>query len=157
MNSVPWCTLARVPCLHNERKGVWAPIPFKLSRSYTFCRSKSAVNLGVSTERKEWLPKRALSGFFHVIWGLKTPNNVQIEGSVLLVEGCCLWKCAIKDSLRQHMVWLKACNCDRRFEAHAISLGSTFNFVMKVISWIDSSQRHFRKYDNTNLADNSAL
>lgn len=83
--------------------------------------------------------EKGLSGFFHVMWGLKTRDNVQTEASVLLDEPCCLLKRAIKGSLSQHMAKLKAYNCDRRFEAHAISFGNTFNFVMKVISSIDVS------------------
>lgn len=82
---------------------------------------------------------KGLSGFFHVMWSLKTRNNAQTEGNELLDVACCLLKRAIKDPLSQHMVELKAYNCDHRFEAHAISLGNTFNFVMKVISWIDAS------------------
>ena len=44
---------------------------------------------------------KGLSGFFHVIRGLKTRNNVQTERSVLLdARVCCLLKRAIKDSLK---------------------------------------------------------
>ena len=74
--------------------------------------------------------EKDLSGFFHEMWSFKTPNNVQTELNVLLDDGRCLLKRAIKDSLSQHMAKLKACNCDHRFEAHAISLGNTFKFVM---------------------------
>ena len=49
-----------------------------------------------------------LKWLFHVVWYLNIRNNVQTDSCVLLDEGCCLLRCAIKRFLRHHMAELKA-------------------------------------------------